>query len=395
MRGRDVVEFLGVWEQLHNPDFNRVQFEAVKNEAGLNRFVMTPSKWIEQMNSIGIVSKSGRYGGGTYAHSDIALEFASWISAEFKLYIMKDYQRLKKDENSRLSLNWNLNREIAKLNYRIHTDAIKDNLIPPELTPDQISYKYANEADLLNVALFGMTAKQWREKNSAKTGNIRDDATLNQLLVLATTSANECEAIKKYGILDLKQAYLCVESELRVFLDRHGIIINIEGALLTYKGKAFDISYNAGNCPRTDTQEYLCWSIGRKFYYDFTTCGFLSVWERSPYGGQVHCRPEILWDIDNLLGLKLSEEWEQSHFLYEIVAQVNGFDIVFDGDDDQSDKDKVLMYLTMAYDTAFGEPFENILLMKNGIQISPDRIIEIKPLTCWRSSKQASQIISL
>ena len=199
-----------------------------------------------------------------------------------------------------------------------------------------------------------------------------------------TTSANECEAIKKYGILDLQQAYLCDESELRVFLDRHGIIINIEDALLTYNGKVFDISYNAGNCPRTGTQEYLCWSIGRKIYYDFTTCGFLSVWERSPYGGQGHCRPEILWDIDNLLRLNLSEEWEQSHFPYEIVAQVNGSDIVFDGDDDQSDKDKVLMYLTMAYDTAFGEPFEHILLMKNGIQISPDRIIEIKPLTCWR-----------
>ena len=185
MRNRNTIEFLGVWEQLHNPDFNRVQFEAVKNEAGLNRFVMTPTKWIDLMNSIGIVSKAGRYGGGTYAHSDIALEFASWISAEFKLYIMKDYQRLKKDENSRLSLNWNLNREIAKLNYRIHTDAIKDNLIPPELTPDQISYKYANEADLLNVALFGMTAKQWRKRNSAQKGNVRDDAALNQLLVLA------------------------------------------------------------------------------------------------------------------------------------------------------------------------------------------------------------------
>ena len=185
MRNRNTIEFLGVWEQLNNPDFNRVQFEAVKNDAGLNRFVMTPTKWIDQVNSIGIVSKAGRYGGGTYAHSDIALEFASWISAEFKLYILKDYQRLKKDENSRLSLNWNLNREIAKLNYRIHTDAIKDNLIPLELTNDQISYKYANEADLLNVALFGMTAKQWREKNSDKTGNIRDDATLNQLLVLA------------------------------------------------------------------------------------------------------------------------------------------------------------------------------------------------------------------
>ena len=184
MRNRETLEFLGLWESLHNPDFKPVEFDGVRSEAGLHAFTMSPTKWIESVNAIGIVSKAGRYG-GTYAHSDIALEFASWISAEFKLYIMKDYQRLKKDENSRLSLNWNLNREIAKLNYRIHTDAIKDNLIPPELTPDQISYKYANEADLLNVALFGMTAKQWREKNSDKTGNIRDDATLNQLLVLA------------------------------------------------------------------------------------------------------------------------------------------------------------------------------------------------------------------
>jgi len=184
MRNRETLEFLGLWESLHNPDFKPVEFDGFRSEAGLHAFTMSPTKWIESVNAIGIVSKAGRYG-GTYAHSDIALEFASWISAEFKLYIMKDYQRLKKDENSRLSLNWNLNREIAKLNYRIHTDAIKDNLIPPELTPDQISYKYANEADLLNVALFGMTAKQWREKNFGKTGNVRDDATLNQLLVLA------------------------------------------------------------------------------------------------------------------------------------------------------------------------------------------------------------------
>ena len=131
MRNRNTIEFLGVWEELHNPDFNRVQFEAVKNEAGLNRFVMTPTKWITQMNAIGIVSKAGRYG-GTYAHSDIAMSFATWISPEFQLYIMKDYRRLKTDENSRLSMNWNLNREISKLNYMIHTDAIKDNLIPPE-----------------------------------------------------------------------------------------------------------------------------------------------------------------------------------------------------------------------------------------------------------------------
>ena len=185
MRNRNTIEFLAVWEILHNPDFNRVQFEAVKNEAGLNRFVMTPTKWIEQMNAKGIVSKSGRYGGGTYAHSDIAISFASWISPEFQLYIMKDYRRLKSDENSRLSLNWNLNREIAKLNYRIHTDTIKDYLIPPELTPEQISYKYANEADMLNVVLFGKTAKQWRDENPRRKGNIRDEAELNQLLVLA------------------------------------------------------------------------------------------------------------------------------------------------------------------------------------------------------------------
>ena len=184
MRNRNTIEFLGVWEELHNPEFNRVQFEAVKNEAGLNRFVMTPTKWITQMNAIGIVSKAGRYG-GTYAHSDIAMSFATWISPEFQLYIMKDYRRLKTDENSRLSLNWNLNREISKLNYRIHTDAIKENLIPPELTPAQVAYTYANEADMLNVVLFGKTAKQWKDENPTVKGNMRDIAMLNQLLVLA------------------------------------------------------------------------------------------------------------------------------------------------------------------------------------------------------------------
>lgn len=145
---------------------------------------MSPKKWIETTNAIGIVSKAGRYG-GTYAHSDIAMSFATWISPEFQLYIMKDYRRLKADENSRLSLNWNLNREISKLNYRIHTDAIKDNLIPPELTPVQVAYTYANEVDMLNVVLFGKTAKQWKDENSAAKGNMRDVATLNQLLVLA------------------------------------------------------------------------------------------------------------------------------------------------------------------------------------------------------------------
>ena len=184
MRNRNTLEFLGIWETLSNPNFNRVQFEAFRNDAGLNRFVMTPLKWIENTNAIGIVSKSGRYG-GTYAHSDIAFEFASWISPEFKVYIIKDYKRLKADENSRLSLNWNLNREISKLNYRIHTDAIKDKLILPELTSTQISYTYASEADMLNVVLFGKTSKEWREEKGNIKGNIRDEASINELLVLA------------------------------------------------------------------------------------------------------------------------------------------------------------------------------------------------------------------
>ena len=185
MRNRNTIEFLGLWECLHNPSFNRVQFDTFRNEAGLNRFVMTPSKWIEKTGAIGIVTKAGRYSGGTYAHSDIAMEFASWISSEFKLYLMKDYRRLKYDEKSRLSLSWNLNREISKINSRVHTDAIQQNLLPPDLTKEQQSYVYADEADILNVALFGMTAAQWRVQNPERTGNIRDYATLQQLLVLA------------------------------------------------------------------------------------------------------------------------------------------------------------------------------------------------------------------
>ena len=184
MRRKDTIEFLGLWEMLHNPDFKGVEFDAFKNQAGSNVFTLSPQKWIENTNAVGIVSKSGRYG-GTFAHSDIAFEFASWISAEFKLYIIKDYKRLKTDENSRLSLDWNLHREISKINYRIHTDAIKDNLILPELTPAQISFTYASEADMLNVILFGMTAKEWRDSNNSQQGNIRDAASINQLLVLA------------------------------------------------------------------------------------------------------------------------------------------------------------------------------------------------------------------
>lgn len=184
MRNRDTVEFLGLWESLHNPDFKPLEFEGFRMQAGLNAFTLSPTKWINAVNAIGIVSKSGRYG-GTYAHSDIAFEFASWISAEFKLYIIKDYKRLKFDENSRMALGWNLNRELSKLNYKIHTDAIKENLIPPELTAKQKNMTYASEADLLNVALFGTTAKEWKDNNPEKKGNIRDYATLNQLLVLA------------------------------------------------------------------------------------------------------------------------------------------------------------------------------------------------------------------
>lgn len=165
---------------------------------------MSPAKWINGVNAIGIVSKAGRYG-GTYTHSDIAFELASWISPEFKLYIIKDYQRLKTDENSKLSLHWNLNREIAKLDYHIHTDAIKENLIPPDLTPEQVSYKYANEADLLNVALFGMTAKQWRDKNKDTKGNIRDYANINQLLVLANMESYNAVLIEQGKLMSERQ----------------------------------------------------------------------------------------------------------------------------------------------------------------------------------------------
>lgn len=196
MRNRNTIEFLGLWEILSNPNFNRVQFEAVRNEAGLNRFIMTPTKWIEELNAIGIVSKAGRYG-GTFAYTDIAFEFASWISAEFKVYLIKDYQRLKKNENNKLSLNWNLNREISKINYKVHTDAIKENLIPPMLTPRQISYTYASEADMLNTILFGKTAKQWRDSNSDEKGNIRDQATIHQLLVLANMESYNAILIKQ------------------------------------------------------------------------------------------------------------------------------------------------------------------------------------------------------
>ena len=196
MRSKDTLEFLGLWEQLHNSTFKGVEFDTFRNQAGSNAFTMSPSKWIDATNAIGIVSKSGRYG-GTFAHSDIAFEFASWVSPEFKLYIIKDYKRLKTEENSKLSLGWNLNREISKLNYRVHTDAIKENLITPVLTPQQISYTYANEADLLNTVLFGKTAKEWRDSNPNEKGNIRDLASIYQLLVLSNMESYNAILIKQ------------------------------------------------------------------------------------------------------------------------------------------------------------------------------------------------------
>ena len=195
MRNRNTLEFIGLWEVLNNENFNRVQFDTYRNEAGLNRFIMTPQKWINSTNAIGIISKAGKYG-GTYAHYDIAMEFASWISAEFKLYIIQDYKRLKSDENSRLSLNWNLNREISKINYKIHTDAIKTYLLN-DLTESQLAFKYAGEADMLNVALFNKTAKQWREENPNLKGNMRDYASLNELLVLANMESYNAVLIEK------------------------------------------------------------------------------------------------------------------------------------------------------------------------------------------------------
>ena len=195
LRVRDTIEFLGLWETIHNPSFKGVEFDSFRKEAGTNAFTLSPQRWIENTNAIGIVSKSGR-GGGTFAHPDIAMEFASWISAEFKLYLIQDYKRLKSDENSKLSLDWNLNREISKINYKIHTDAIKEYLLK-DLTNEQLSYKYASEADMLNVALFNKRAKQWREENPNLKGNMRDYASLNELLVLANMESYNAILIGK------------------------------------------------------------------------------------------------------------------------------------------------------------------------------------------------------
>ena len=196
MRNRETIEFLGLWEHLNNPDFKPVEFDGFRKSAGRNAFVLSPKKWIEATGAIGIQSKSGRYG-GTFAHVDIAMEFASWISPEFKLYIIKDYQRLKSDEGHRFALEWNAKRELARVNYRIHTDAIKDHLLPQYLTPQQINFTYASEADMLNMALFGMTAKQWRTQCPDASGNIRDHADIYQLIVLVNLESMNAELIKQ------------------------------------------------------------------------------------------------------------------------------------------------------------------------------------------------------
>jgi hypothetical protein len=195
LRSKDTILFIGLWEQLNNPNFKPIEFDRFKNESGTNAFTLSPQKWISSTDAIGIVSKSGRYG-GTFAHKDIAFEFASWVSAEFKLYIIKDYQRLKGDENSRLSLSWNLGRELSKINYRIHTDATKENIIPQDISQKLKGIVYASEADVLNVALFGITAKEWRKQNPDSKGNIRDEATYHQLIVLVNMESMNAELIK-------------------------------------------------------------------------------------------------------------------------------------------------------------------------------------------------------
>lgn len=194
LRSKDTIEFLGVWEKINNPDFNPVEFDGVRNEAGRNAFTLSPTKWIETTGAIGITSKAGRYG-GTYAHKDIAFEFASWVSAEFKLYIIQDYQRLKEAEADPSKIEWNLQRLISKTNYSIHTDAIKENLINSKLSPKEIGITYATEADLYNKALFGLTAKQWKELNPDKKGNQRDHASIEELIVISNLEARNAELI--------------------------------------------------------------------------------------------------------------------------------------------------------------------------------------------------------
>lgn len=194
---RFTVEFLGIWEQMHNPNFNVTEFSNIKNQSGSNGFVLSGKQWIERTKAIGIISKTGRYGGGTYAHKDIAFEFASWISAEFKLYLIKEFQRLKTEEEERKALGWDVKRQLTKINYRVHTDAIKAHLIPAHLSAGQINMTYASEADILNKALFGLTAKEWEAANPKEKGNMRDHASVTQLVCLANLESLNAEFIRQ------------------------------------------------------------------------------------------------------------------------------------------------------------------------------------------------------
>ena len=196
LRTRNAIDFCGLWEMVHNPDFKRIEFDAFRNESGSNSFTLTPQRWVDRTHAIGMVSKSGRYG-GTFAHRDIAFEFASWLSPAFKLYLITEFQRLKENENDRLKLNWSLQRTLAKVNYQIHTDAIKENLIPKALSKEKINFIYSDEADMLNMALFGKTAKQWRAENPKIDGNIRDTATIEQLVVLSNMESINAVLIRQ------------------------------------------------------------------------------------------------------------------------------------------------------------------------------------------------------
>ena len=228
LRNRNTIEFLGVWESLYNPSFNRVEFDAFRSQAGLNSFVMTPQKWVESTGAIGIISKAGRYG-GTYAHKEIAFEFASWISVEFKLYLVKEFERLKTEEMKQFG--WDIKRNLAKINYRIHTDAIKENLIPPELSAKQISMVYASEADVLNMALFGMTAKQWRDSHPDLKGNIRDYANVSQLVCLSNLEnlnavfinegMSQAERLTKLNAIAISQMEILIQDHRIEALEAH------------------------------------------------------------------------------------------------------------------------------------------------------------------------------
>jgi len=220
LRNKNTIEFLGIWEEIFNPAFNYTEFEGIRNKAGLNRFVLSVKQWVEKTNSMGIIAKAGRYG-GTYAHKDIAFEFASWISPKFKLYLIKEFQRLK--EKERKQLGWDIRRNLAKINYRIHTDAIRENLIPKELSKEQINIVYASEADLLNMALFGTTAKEWRDKNPNKKGNIRDYADISQLVCLSNLEnlnahfinegMSQPERLEKLNKIAIQQMHLLTQEK--------------------------------------------------------------------------------------------------------------------------------------------------------------------------------------